>query len=87
MQKASNKLAVVACHHNTSKYLYPCTENQLEVRQFDGQYEKFLLVEKSIKNNLAELLKKSPKASCNVGSMIAGSLAMVLCYILRVSSN
>lgn len=86
MQKAQNKLAVVACHHHTSKFLFPSTDNQLEIRQFDGQYEKFTLVEKSIKTNLTELIQSAPKLVNGAESMLAGSLAMILCYILRVSS-
>lgn len=84
MQKASNKLAVVSCHHHTSKFLFPSTENHLDIRQFDGQYEKFTLVEKSIKTNLAELIKSAPKVVNGAESMIAGSLSMILCYIFRV---
>lgn len=84
MQKAQNKLAVVACHHHTSKFLYPSTEGQLEIRQFDGQYEKFTLVEKSIKLNLAELVRTAPKLNNGCDSMLAGCLSMILCYILRV---
>lgn len=86
MQKAQNKLAVVACHHHKSEFLYPSTEGQLEIRQFDGQYEKFTLVEKSIKLNLAEVIRTAPKVNNNGSdSMLAGCLAMILCYILRVS--
>lgn len=85
MQKPQNKLAVVACHHNTSQFLYPSTEKPLEVRQIDGQYEYFTLVEKSIKTNLAELITNAPKASGVAETMLAGCLAMILCYITRVS--
>jgi transcription initiation factor TFIIH subunit 3 len=83
MQNPQNKLAFVACHHHTSKFLFPSTEKTLEVRQIDGQYEYFTFVEKSIKTNLAELLKTSPKQVNSSESMIAGCLAMILCYIVR----
>lgn len=85
MQKPQNKLAVVACHHHTSQFLYPSTEKQLEIRQIDGQYEYFTLVEKSIKSNLAELITNAPKAIGVAETMLAGCLAMILCYITRVS--
>lgn len=84
MLKPQNKLAVVACHHHTSKFLYPPTEKP-ELRQIDGQYEKFLLIEKCIKTNLAELVKSAPMLTGNSETMLAGCLAMILCYILRVS--
>jgi transcription initiation factor TFIIH subunit 3 len=87
MQKANNKLAIVACHQHTSKFLFPSTEDQLEIRQFDGQYERFTLVEKSIKLNLAEMIKSAPKAVTGVDSMIAGCLAMILCYITRIKRS
>jgi transcription initiation factor TFIIH subunit 3 len=84
MLKPQNKLAVVACHHNTSRFLYPPTEKP-EVRQVDGQYEKFLLIEKCIKTNLADLVKTAPMVTGNSETMLAGCLAMILCYIIRVS--
>ena len=85
MQKPQNKLAVVACHHHTSKFLYPSSDRTLEVRQIDGQHEYFTLIEKSIKTNLAELIKTGPPIGGNTESMLAGCLAMILCYIVRVS--
>lgn len=85
MQKPQNKLAVVACHHHTSQFLYPSTDKPLEIRQIDGQYEYFTLVEKSIKTNLAELITNAPKVFGTAETMLAGCLAMILCYITRVS--
>lgn len=85
MQTPQNKLAIVACHHHTSKFLYP-SEKNLEVRQIDGQHEYFTLIEKSVKTNLAELVISAPPVKGNCESMLAGCLARCLCYILRVSS-
>jgi transcription initiation factor TFIIH subunit 3 len=87
MQKPQNKLAVVACHHHESKFLYPSAEKTQEVRQIDGQYEFFTYVEKSIKNNLADLIRNAPKIANTSDSLLAGCLAMILCYILRVSDD
>lgn len=50
----------------------------------DGQYEFFSFVEKSIKYNVAEMIKSAPKIVNKVESILAGSLAMILCYIVRV---
>lgn len=85
MQKPQNKLAVVACHHHTSKFLYPSSDRMPEIRQIDGQYEYLTSIEKSIKTNLAEMIKMAPKGSSNSESLLAGCLAMILCYITRVS--
>lgn len=82
MQKPQNKLAVVACHHNESKFLYP--EKTLETRQIDGQHEFFTQIEKAVKTNLAVMIRKAPKVSGNSESLLAGCLAMILCYITRV---
>lgn len=83
MLKPQNKLAVVACHHNTSKFLYPPVDKP-EVRQQDGQYEKFWLIEKCIKLGLADVVKSAPMLTENSETMLAGCLAMILCYIIRV---
>lgn len=85
MQKPQNKLAVVACHHHTSKFLYPSIDKPLEIRQIDGQFEYLTLVEKSIKINLAEMVTSAPRAAGDSETMLAGCLAMILCYITRVS--
>ena len=86
MQKPQNKLAVVACHHHTSRFLYP-SKRTTEIRQIDGQHEFFTQIEKAVKTNLAEVVKNAPKVSGNSESLLAGCLAMILCYITRVSIN
>lgn len=83
MQTPQNKLAVVACHHHASKFLYPSDKN-LDIRQIDGQHEYFTLIEKAVKTNLAEMVSSAPPISGNCESMLAGCLAMILCYIVRV---
>lgn len=50
----------------------------------DGQYEKFTQVEKTIKQNLADLVTKAPTQHQVTESMTAGSIAMALCYIARL---
>lgn len=83
MQNPQNKLAVVACHHHTSKFLYPSTDRTIEMRQIDGQHEIFTQIEKAVKTNLAELIKNAPEPR-NSQTVLAGCLAMILCYITRV---
>lgn len=50
----------------------------------DGQYEKFTQVEKTIKLNLADLISSAPQLTQPGESMLAGSIAMALCYIARL---
>ncbi|XP_064210884.1 general transcription factor IIH subunit 3 isoform X1 [Tribolium castaneum] len=83
MQKAQNKLAVMACHSKTSEFIYPGPNKPLDVRQIDGQYEVFTAVEKTIKQNLAKLLA-TEKSTLVTESLLAGAIAMALCYIARI---
>ncbi|XP_017771590.1 PREDICTED: general transcription factor IIH subunit 3 [Nicrophorus vespilloides] len=84
MQKAQNKLAVMACHSKLSEFIYPGPGKQLDVRQIDGQYEVFTLVEKTIKQNLAKILT-SETSTVITESLLAGAIAMALCYIHRIN--
>ncbi|KAI9586131.1 hypothetical protein GQX74_001978 [Glossina fuscipes] len=87
MQKAQNKLAVLSCHHHATDFLYPTPGKQLEVRQIDGQYEAFSLVEKTVKQRLSHIICNAPKLNQSAESLLAGSLSMALCYIARVQRN
>lgn len=83
MQKSQNQLAIMSCHPQKSEFIYPGPGKPLDVRQVDGQYEAFTLVEKTVKRNLAKLLiDESP--SLNNESLLAGAIAMALCYIMRL---
>ncbi|XP_062532307.1 general transcription factor IIH subunit 3 isoform X1 [Bombyx mori] len=83
MQKASNELAVIGCHFHKSEYLYPSPGKPLDVRQIDGQYELFTLVEKTIKMRLVNLIKSQPQEEKPGESLLAGALALGLCFIAR----
>lgn len=67
--------------------MYPTTGGKLEVRQVDGQYEIFTLVEKTVKHRLAELINSAPRIVQPMESLLAGSMAMALAYIARVNRN
>jgi len=86
MQKAQNKLAVLGCHQHKSEYLFPSPGKPLDIRQQDGQYEMFTLVEKTVKQRLGELVKMyEDKSDTAPGeSLLAGTIAMGLCYIARM---
>lgn len=68
------------------EFLYP-SSRQSDARQIDGQYEKFTQVEKTIKQNLARIVTTAPKITQPSESMLAGSIAMALCYIARLERN
>ncbi|KFB35291.1 hypothetical protein ZHAS_00001517 [Anopheles sinensis] len=87
MQKAQNKLAVLACHHHATEFLYPTPGKPLDIRQVDGQYEVFTLVEKTIKQKLANLINNAPRLTTPTESLLAGSMSMALCYIARINRN
>lgn len=66
-----------------SLFIYPGPGKPLDVRQVDGQYEVFTQVEKTIKQNLAKLLSTESSVVITE-SLLAGAIAMALCYIARM---
>lgn len=66
-----------------SQFIFPGSEKSLDIRQADGQYEAFTVVEKTTKHNLAKILG-SENSVITKESLLAGALAMALCYIARL---
>ena len=66
------------------EFLYPNPGQTLDIRQVDGQYEVFTLVEKTIKQRLAQIINSAPRLAVPTESLLAGSMAMAICYIARV---
>lgn len=87
MQKAQNKLAILSCDGSASTFMFPVAGSQIDIRQVDGQYEVFTLVEKTVKQNLMTLLANSDKTSVGSESLIAGAISMAVCYIARLERN
>ncbi|XP_017466159.1 PREDICTED: general transcription factor IIH subunit 3 isoform X2 [Rhagoletis zephyria] len=87
MQCSQNKLAVLSCHHHATDFLYPMPGKQLDIRQVDGQYEVFSLVEKTVKQRLSHIITNAPKVNAPCESLLAGSMAMALCYISRIQRS
>ncbi|KAL0275046.1 UNVERIFIED_CONTAM: hypothetical protein PYX00_003029 [Menopon gallinae] len=88
MLDSKNKLAVLACHAKNTEFLFSYKDENLEnIRQQDGQYELFTQVERCIRTNLQKLIKKENALIKDIGhcdSLIAGAIAMALCYIHRI---
>ncbi|XP_046383700.1 general transcription factor IIH subunit 3 [Ischnura elegans] len=109
MMKCNNKLAIIACHSKSSKYLYPSScigDDDISddgdfrnMQQVDGQYELFTLVEKTVRKAVHRLIVSSEQdesnsmqgngqeSSSSKDSLLAGSLAMALCYIHRLNKE
>ncbi|OXU25813.1 hypothetical protein TSAR_003313 [Trichomalopsis sarcophagae] len=84
MQTASNSLAIMACHSQGAQFLYP-QEKMPDVRQFDGQYEKFTQLERTVRQQIHEMVgEMSMDRKGNEESLISGALSMALCYIARM---
>lgn len=74
-----------------SEFLFPpppaaCGAQVALLRQLDGQYELFTHVEKTIRQNLQQLVMtdvKSETTGTACESLLAGALAMAVCYIHR----
>lgn len=66
-----------------SSFLYPEPVKPLDVRQVDGQYEVFTLVEKTVKLNLSKIISSENNAQ-PTESLLSGAIAMALCYIARM---
>uniref|UniRef100_A0A182P4P7 General transcription factor IIH subunit 3 n=1 Tax=Anopheles epiroticus TaxID=199890 RepID=A0A182P4P7_9DIPT len=69
------------------QFLYPTPGKPLDIRQVDGQYEVFTLVEKTIKQKLAHMINTAPPLTTPTESLLAGSMSMALCYIARINRN
>ncbi|XP_043267946.1 general transcription factor IIH subunit 3 [Venturia canescens] len=85
MQTSSNDIALMACHASGAKFLYPYEKSD-EVRQIDGQYEKFTLVERNVRQKLQEVVIGDilNDRQINSESLISGALTMALCYTARL---
>ncbi|XP_014612322.1 PREDICTED: general transcription factor IIH subunit 3 [Polistes canadensis] len=87
MQASNNQLAVMACHGHGAMFLYPSDKDN-DIRQIDGQYEKFTELERTVRRQIQLFVNQIPSdTSLNGESLISGALSMALCYISRVSQD
>ncbi|XP_071480686.1 general transcription factor IIH subunit 3-like [Diadema antillarum] len=96
MMDRRNKVAVIASHTNESRFLYPRksrggeeAEEQKEgeePQKADGRYEVFAAINDLVSEELKALVRDNPTVS-HTDTLLAGSLAMALCYIHRVEKE
>ncbi|XP_036142851.1 general transcription factor IIH subunit 3-like [Monomorium pharaonis] len=82
VQSSNNELAIMACHGHSAKFLYPY-KTTAEIRQMDDQYEKFTMVERTVRQQLQQVINEVP-IPLNTKSLISNALSMALCYIARL---
>lgn len=88
MQSSTNELAVLGCHGQGAKFLYPLPDKPVEIRQFDGQYEKLTLVERTIRSQLQETINELLQyGNLRNESLISGAMSLALCYISRLERD
>ncbi|XP_036142407.1 general transcription factor IIH subunit 3-like isoform X3 [Monomorium pharaonis] len=92
IQSSNNELAIMVCHNHSTKFLYPC-EITAEIRQMDDQYEKFTMMEHTVRQQLQRIISENillwafpMNIPLNI-SLISGALNMALCYIARLKSE
>lgn len=96
MLSHTNKLAIIAAHTDHSHFLYPVrTTDQTEIdysgdgtpAKRDGKYELFSQVDDVVKRKLRQLVLQNPEGEVAPDSVVAGALAMALCYIHRLEKE
>lgn len=96
MMSQRNKLAFIASHANQSVFLYPKPESGVAMEtdqengrtdQNDGKYELFAQVNDQIKQEVHDLVSNSMAGELYSDSLIAGAMAMALCYIHRAEKE
>lgn len=102
MMKHGNQLAIIASHTNQSYFLYPqgkieepCvsdpnseTTDENGARALsDGRYELFTQVDEQITTQVKNLVLGSEEGQLYSDCVIAGSLAMALCFIHRMEKQ
>eukprot|EP00057_Strongylocentrotus_purpuratus_P009995 XP_011664469.1 PREDICTED: general transcription factor IIH subunit 3 [Strongylocentrotus purpuratus] len=96
MMDRRNKVAVIASHTNESRFLYPKKtsdafddgddQREQDEMSSDGKYEVFASINDTVMEELKNLVDENPTVS-HTDTLLAGSLAMALCYIHRVEKE
>ncbi|XP_070572143.1 general transcription factor IIH subunit 3-like isoform X2 [Ptychodera flava] len=91
-----NKVAVIASHTNRSQFLYPTREPSPSSQDVDesryqniprdGKYEHFAKVDDTVFKEVKQLIT-GQEEELHSDTLLAGSLAMALCYIHRLEKE
>lgn len=93
-----NKVAVIAAHTNQSHFIYPShktseRENGIQNgangfdAEDDGKYELFGQMNTHVKNQIKSLVLNRLEGEIDGDSLLAGAVAMALCYIHRLEKE
>jgi len=94
MLSHKNKLAIIAAHANSSKFLYPrravsddttSEDGDSTARgERDGKYELFAEVDSTLHDEIKDLVFNDHSGDLHSDCLLAGAMSMGLCYVHRV---
>ncbi|CAC5377536.1 TFIIH3 [Mytilus coruscus] len=85
MMSSLNDLSVIAAHTNKSVMLYPNrTHISTESSSNDGRYELFCRMNDQIKDKVKTIVLQNMEGAFHSDSLIAGAMAIGLCYLNRI---
>lgn len=88
MMNTDNSLVVLASHTSQTKFLFPRRDNTINTKQHDGRYQKFADVSDTVIEEFKALMSVPPAENeIRNDSLIAGSMAVALCYIHRIERD
>ncbi|XP_076106521.1 general transcription factor IIH subunit 3-like isoform X1 [Mytilus galloprovincialis] len=88
MMSSLNDLSVIAAHTNKSVMLYPNrTNTSTESSSNDGRYELFCRMNEQIKDEVKTIVLQNMEGAFYSDSLIAGAMAIGLCYLNRIEKE
>jgi len=95
MLNHQNKLAVIAAHTDSSKFVYPKKQTDdlpssggdEDRMESDGKYELFQQVDDTVAEEIKELILGDTTNLVSSDSLLAGAMSMALCYIHRLNKE
>jgi len=97
MLSHQNKLAIIAAHTDSSKFLYPlralpehlgsAAQEENDTAEHDGKYELFTQVDNTVRDEIKELVLGDTDTVMSSDCLLAGAMSMALCYIHRVEKE
>lgn len=86
-----NKVAVIATHAKHNRYVYPKSTHNEALDDSSvgegGKYEGFGRMEKTIRQELHDLILNDCTSELSADCILTGALSMALCYVSRISKE